>query len=230
MTKLTGKAKDKANKKKRNKQKSDFFLRRKKLIEEIRKYDDPILFVKCDEVIEGEDVKSIFKKMVQVLNASKYGVGLASSQIGVTKKIVIIKSSTDSNVITCMINPEIESTSGKKKFGREMCLSYPNISGFIERYTSIEVSYYNENWKKHTVEYEEGNILGIIVQHELDHISQGYCEIHEWWKDPEGMKKKLEERLKKPEEKKSKYEVVESEDLKIEKEERKGITINNKNE
>ncbi len=226
MTKLTGKAKSRANKKKRNQQKNDFFLRRKKLIGEIRKYDDPALFVKCDEAVKGEDVKSIFKKMVQVLNAAKYGVGLAASQIGVTKNIVIIKPSIDSNAITCMINPEIESTSGKKKLGREMCLSYPNVSGFIERYTSVEVSYYDENWKKHTVEYEEGNILGIIVQHEISHLTHGHCEIYDWWKDPEGMKKKLEERLKKPEEKKSKYEVVESEDLKKEKEKQ----INSKNE
>jgi len=218
MTKLKGKARAKANKKKRNKQKNDFFLRRKHLLEEIRKYDDPMLSVECEVVPEGQDVKDIFKKMKQVLNVTENGVGLAASQIGVAKNMIIIKSDSKSRDITCMINPEIESTSREMKFGIEMCLSYPGIRGMVERFTSVEISYYDENWKEHTVEYKEGNILGIIVQHEISHLTFGHCEIYEWWKDPKGMQKKLEERFKPKEEEISSNEVVESEDMKREKE------------
>ena len=70
MTRLKGKARVKANRKKKNKQKNDFFLRKKRLVGEIKKYDDPILEVECSEVLKGEDVKDIFKKMIQVLNAT----------------------------------------------------------------------------------------------------------------------------------------------------------------
>jgi peptide deformylase len=221
MSKPKGKARAKANKKKKNKQKNDFFLRKKRLLGEILKYDDPTLSVECEAVLEGEDVREAFKKMKQVLNATENGVGLAASQIGITKKMTIIKSDSSSKDITYMINPQIESTSKDKKFGREGCLSYPKTYAFVERFASVEVSYFDQDWKKHTVEYEEGNILGIIIQHELEHLSKGHCQIYDWWKDPEGKKKELEERFKSEEEQEEStggYEVVESEDMKKERE------------
>ena len=224
MTKLKGKARAKANKKKRNKQKNDFFVRKKNLLSEIRKFDDPALSEMCEIVLEGEDVKDIFKKMMQVINAIDNGVGLAASQIGISKKMAIIRPDSESKDIVCMINPKIESTSGEKKFGREGCLSYPNTFAFIERFTSVEVSYFDQDWKKHIAQYEEGNILGIIIQHELEHL-EGHCQVYEWWKDPEGKKAELEERFKKeekeedPKESTGGYEVVESEDMRREREE-----------
>lgn len=220
MTKLKGKARARANKKKKNKRNNDFFARRKKLVAEILKYDDSTLEKECDLISEGEDVKDIFKQMRYVLNATKNGVGLAAPQIGETKRMIVIKPDADSTKITYMINPEIISTSEEKKIGREGCLSYPETFAFIERYTWVEVSYYDENWKKHTVKYKEGDILGIVVQHELEHLNEGHCQVYEWWKDPESKRKELEEKFKPKEDDKEEdsggYEVVESEDLKKE--------------
>lgn len=227
MSRLKGKARANANKKKRNKQKNDFFLRKKHLLGEIRKYDDPILAEICEDVTKDDaiDIKGVFKKMKQVLNATKNGVGLAASQIGIPAKMIIIKSDSDSNNITCMINPQIESMSRDLKFGKEGCLSYPDTFALVERFTSVEISYYDEDWKKHTIEYNEGNILGIVAQHELEHLEKGHCQIYDWWKDPEGKKKELEERFKPPEEKVDGNEVVESEDMKKEREEQEADQV-----
>ena len=218
MTRAKGKARARANKKKRNVQKSNNFLRKKSLLSEIRKWDDPILEAECEVVPDGEDVKSIFKKMKYVLNASDNGVGLASSQIGIAKRIVIIKPNVNSSKITCMVNPEIISHSEKMKFGRESCLSYPGISGIIERYVWVEIKYYDEEWKEHIKKYEEMNAR--IVSHEIDHIL-GKCQVYDWWKNPEEKQKELEERFREQEEVEEEqeggYEVVESEDLKKEK-------------
>ncbi len=225
MTRSKGKARAKASKRVKNKQKNDYFVRKKHLIESIKKYDDFVLYEESKEVPHGHDVKSTFKKMRQVLNATKNGIGLASNQIGITKRLVIIKNDSSSDDITYMINPVIESTSGKKKYGREMCLSYPETLAVVERFISVEVSYYDENWKKHTIEYKEGNILGIVVQHELEHLSKGHCQVWDWWKDPEGKKKELEEKFKAAEEQTDGqnqtggYDIEESDDLKKEKEE-----------
>jgi peptide deformylase len=224
MTKLKGKAKARASRKNKNKQKDAFFLRRKMLLGEIKKYDDPALSVKCEIVPEGEDVKDIFKKMAQVMNAAKNGVGIAASQIGESKKLIVIKSDSDSHQITYMINPEIISKSDQIKLGREGCLSYPETYAFIERFAWVEISYFDQNWKEHTTKYKEGDILGIVAQHEIEHLEYGHCQIYEWWKDPEGKKKELEAKFKKPEEKEeqsSGYEIVESEDYKREQEEQK---------
>ena len=200
MAKLTGKARDRARKKANNKSKNNLFLRKKSLIDSIVKYDASILEKESQLVSHGEDVVESIKKMTQVLNATKNGIGLSASQIGIDKKIIIIKSNTNSTQITCMINPEIISHSEEMKIGRESCLSYPGITGYIERYTSVEVSYYDVEWNKHTVKYKNGDILSVVVQHEIEHISKNHCQIFDWWKDPEGKKKELEERMKFPEE------------------------------
>ena len=219
MTKLKGKAKARYSKKQKNKNKNDFFIRRKRLLAEILKYDNPILEVKCETVLpeEKDKVVDIFKKMKQVLNVTENGVGLAASQIGITKRIIIIKSDSKSKEITCMINPEIISNSDEMKYGKEGCLSYPDTYAFIERYTSITVKYLDEDFKEHEIEYKEGNILGIIVQHEMEHLEEGHCQVHDWWENPKYMEEILQEKLNPSKE--EKYDVVESEDLKKEKEE-----------
>jgi len=216
MTRLKGKAKAKANKKQKNKFKNDFFVRRKNFLAEILKYDNPILEVECEVVLleEKDKVVDIFKKMKQVLNATKNGVGLAASQIGITKRMIVIKPDSDSKNITCMINPEIISNSDEMKYGKEGCLSYPNTYAFIERYTSITIKYLDEEFKEHEKEYKEGDILGIVVQHELEHLEKGHCQIYDWWENPKYMEAKLQEKLNPPKE--EKYEVVESGDKKKE--------------
>lgn len=226
MTKLKGKARAKASKKKKNKQKNDYFLRKKYLISEIRKYDDEVLAVECEVVSNKEDIKRTIGKMMSVLNATENGVGLAASQIGVLKKIVIIKLDSDSKDITVMINPEIISKSEEMKFGKEGCLSYPGIYGFVERYTWVEVKYLDMERKEQTKKYKESDILGIVVQHEISHLLNGHCQIYDWWKDPEGKQKELTDRFaleeaekleaEKAEETTGGYEVVESEDKKKE--------------
>ena len=220
MKRIKGKARARANRKKKNKQKNDFFVRKKNLLGEIRKYDNSDLLMEGEPVVSTDEVGSIFKKMKQVLNLTDNGVGLAASQIGIAKAMVVIKSDVKSNDITCMINPEIVSSSGKMKYGREGCLSYPKTFALIERLTSIEISYHDENWKKHIIEYEEGNILGIVIQHEMEHLKLGHCQVYDWWKDPEGKQKEFEEKFEKAKEQNdSQYDVVESEDRKKEREE-----------
>ncbi len=221
MTRAKGKARARNSKKKKNQQKNSFFLRKKKLIGEIRKYDDPILTVECKEVYKGEYVKDIFKKMKQILNVTDNGVGLAASQIGITKKIVIIKPDSKSTNITCMVNPEIIEHSKEMKWERESCLSFPGVVGIVERYTSVTVKYMDEEWKEHIAKYEEGDILSVIFQHELSHIL-GQCKIYNWWKNPKMMQAVLKKKLTPV--KQESYEVEESEDMKKEKEEMKEPT------
>jgi len=232
MSKSKRKARVKANKKQRRQDKNAYFVRKKQLLSEIRKWDDPILAKKSEVVLNGEDTKVIFKKMRYILNSTGNGVGLAASQIGVSKRLIIIKSDSKSGEIVYMINPEIISNSGEKKFGREMCLSYPDTLAVIERFTSVTVKYFDREWQEQTVVYKEGNILGIVVQHEISHLSEGHCEVYDWWKDPEGMQKVTQEKLKEIEESKSDgveddvdeggggYDIVESDDMKKERQER----------
>ena len=52
-----------------------------------------------------------------------------------------------------MINPKWKKLSNEANIEYEGCLSVPSIRGKVERYTNIEVTYYNEKGEKITKRY-----------------------------------------------------------------------------
>lgn len=212
MTRLKGKAKAKARKKKSQTSAASKQSYKKKMLSMILKYDNEALAKKCEDVAVGSDVSKTVSTMKKVLGLTDNGVGLAASQIGIMDRVIVIRPDSSKYEITAMINPEIISCSEKAKYGVEMCLSYPNVLAMVERYVWVEVKYFDENWEEHTVKYREGQIEGIITQHEIEHLSKNHCEVYDWWKDPEGMQEKLRERFE-PKEETGGYEVEESEDF-----------------
>jgi peptide deformylase len=224
MTKLKGKKKAKARKKKQQQSKMSAVAYKKKMLSKILKYNNENLSKKCSEVASGADVSKTISTMKKVLGCTDNGVGLAASQIGVLERIIVIRPDASKYDITAMINPKIVSQGDVKKYGIEGCLSYPKTFAPVERYAEIEVKYFDENWKEQTVSFKEGDIESIVVQHEIEHLEEGHCQIHDWWEDEEGKQKELQEiwdAKYAPQEEvaKSAYEVVESEDLQREKEE-----------
>lgn len=226
MTKLKGKAKARARKKKVLQSKKSAAAYKEKMLSKILKYDNEILMQECGPVSQGNPhVLETISTMKKVLGCTENGVGLAASQIGILERVIILKPDARKYKTIAMINPEIISYSENKKYGIEGCLSYPATFSPVERYVSIKVKYFDEDWKKCVKEYKESEIEGIIVQHEIEHLSEGYCQIHDWWKDPEGKQVELRERFEKdvePEEvvgQTGGYDIVESEDFKKEREE-----------
>ena len=226
MTRLKGKAKAKARKQKSQNSAASKQSYKKKMLSMILKYNDEALEKKCEDVAVGSDVSKTISTMKKILGLTDNGVGLAASQIGIMDRVIVIRPDSSKYEIKAMINPEIISYSEEKKYGPEMCLSYPGVTGFIERFTSIEVKYFDEKWNERIVSYKEGDMELLIVQHEIDHI-EGLCQIHDWWEDMDGKQKELQEIFEKnfkPEETESDtggYGVEESEDLQKEKAEEK---------
>jgi peptide deformylase len=226
-----GKLKGKARAKKRQKQRSKSINRYQgyisNLLKEIRKYDDPILKEKCVDVEDKNVIDEVVKKMKKVLGSTETGVGLAAPQVGHAVNVIAIRPDVKKRRIFCMINPEVVEWSEEKKYGQEGCLSYPNVGGIIERHVSVKMKYIDEEGKEKEDKFD--GLESIIVQHEIEHLS-GNCQIYDWWKNPEEKRKELQEIFDKKKEEKEKeekkeeveeggYEVVESEDLKREKEE-----------
>jgi peptide deformylase len=104
-------------------------------------------------------------------------VGLAASQIGILRRIVMFevpakhpRYKTDGVTIPMqvLINPSYKPLSDEKNLEREGCLSVPGMLGQVLRYTDVDYQYTDL----------EGNIsvrkaLGFharVVQHELDHL------------------------------------------------------------
>lgn len=144
----------------------------------IREVGDPILNKKCKRV----NIKNINKEVLddiddlkETLNFSE-GFGIAAPQIGINKRIVVIKIDKEKCTykdceevpITVMINPSWKKLSENTDIQYEGCLSVPTIRGKVERYTNIEVTYFNE-FGKEIIKKVKG-FTARDIQHECDHL------------------------------------------------------------
>lgn len=144
------------------------------MIKEILVYpeDKEILTSKSEEVIEiNNEINDLIQDLTDTLNNTETGCGISAVQIGVLKKVCIIKP--DSKTCFAMINPKIIKTQGVCLF-KEGCLSAPKKQKTVQRAKKITVEYYDAKGDKHTI--TRGGLTAIIIQHELDHF-EGWCEV-----------------------------------------------------
>jgi peptide deformylase len=180
MAKLKGKSKAKARKKRRLKSAKISESYRQSFLDKIIKWDNPILYTKCQNVFPGENIEEIKKLMSRILIFSKNGVGLAAPQIGVSKRIVAVKHKSS---ISFFINAEIMESSEETLVGEEGCLSFPGIIAVITRNKKIKVKYDCEEGHEHISEFED--FMSIVLQHEIDHTN-GICKVGDEWKKQKG--------------------------------------------
>jgi peptide deformylase len=148
-------------------------------------YGDPILRAKGKQIEEIDDrIRELAASMIETMHAA-HGVGLAAQQIGEDLQLTVLDVSavedrpsmlkvdgTDVDPKTAMplvlINPEIE-LHGETEVGVEGCLSFPEITGDIERAQSVRVR--AQNLEGDTIEFEAGGLLARAIQHEHDHLN-----------------------------------------------------------
>lgn len=154
----------------------------------IIKYPNQILRKKCEKIKEiNEEIKKFVQEMVETMETSN-GVGLAASQVGILKRIIVIKFENNSKVF---INPEILKKSKEKEIMEEGCLSFPNLFLKIKRPKEIEIRALNLSGQEIKIKLE--GLIARIFQHEIDHLN-GILFINHlsWWQ-----KLKLKKKLKK---------------------------------
>ena len=113
------------------------------------------------------------------------GVGLAAQQVGEALQLTVLDvsqaedrpstlrfngSDVDPNtqMPLILINPQI--TLGiETESGTEGCLSFPEITGEIERAQSVRVQ--AENLEGDPIEIEASGLLARALQHEIDHLN-----------------------------------------------------------
>lgn len=118
------------------------------------------------EVIDDR-IKQLAEDMFDTMHKFD-GLGLASVQVGVLKRIIVIDLYDDVSKF-CLINPEIVETSKETVELEEGCLSYPNQFGKVVRFTKVKVKALDLDGKKVTLEAE--GLLAQALQHEIDHLN-----------------------------------------------------------
>lgn len=107
-------------------------------------------------------------KLVKAMAQAMYdapGVGLAATQVGVLKRVVIIDID-DGLMVLC--NPRIVQRSEETEIDEEGCLSLPGISVPVERCTSCTCEALSLSGKPVSIRAE--GLLAIALQHETDHL------------------------------------------------------------
>jgi len=108
------------------------------------------------------------EKIWPVLEASldsRLGHGLAAIQIGIPKKVAIIRYN---NETIRLLNTKIVSTESPMVIWGEGCLSLPNKIVNTNRFKQITIQ--DDIMGKAVIEMSSGGLLPIIIQHEVDHF------------------------------------------------------------
>jgi peptide deformylase len=123
---------------------------------------EEFLRIPCEDA-SLEEAEVIIKKLDKELKNSKLkGIGLSAPQIGIHKKVAIVR--VDKASIN-LVNPEIIEGFDLEKFEGEGCLSYPNRYETTMRYRFVVI--------KNGIEPYRVLLQGmaaIVAQHEIDHL------------------------------------------------------------
>jgi peptide deformylase len=155
------------------------------VILQILEYGDPILRAKGKPIENIDDrIRELAANMIETMHAAN-GVGLAAQQIGEALQLTVLDVSLVEDrpstlkldgkdvdpkaaMPLVLINPEIE-LRGANEVRVEGCLSFPEITGEIERMKSVVVR--SQTLEGRTIEIEASGFLARAIQHEGDHLN-----------------------------------------------------------
>ncbi len=126
----------------------------------LRKIAEPVKIV-------NEDVQNTVHSMLETMY-SEDGIGLAATQVGIEKRIIVIDLFKNREDRLVLINPELLEKNGEIQT-EEGCLSIPFYQIPVLRATNVKIRALNLAGQ--SFELEAQNLLAICIQHEMDHLS-----------------------------------------------------------
>lgn len=148
-------------------------------------YGNPVLRTKGARIETiTDDIRQLAAEMIETMNAAN-GVGLAAQQVGHALQLAVVDvagvddrpsvlrvDGKEVNIEEWMpmvlLNPELE-LGKEKEPGPEGCLSFPEISGDIQRSLKLKVKARLIDGRD--IEFEAEGFLARAIQHEVDHLN-----------------------------------------------------------
>ena len=135
---------------------------------EVLVYPNPILKRKAKPVEEiDEEICQLAGAMLDTMYDA-CGIGLAATQIGLSKRLVVQDVAGKKTGERVFVNPYIVDERGEA-IEEEGCLSFPGLSGKVMRSQSVTVIAFNLKGEKLKIEAE--GLLSRAWQHEIDHLN-----------------------------------------------------------
>lgn len=139
------------------------------------RYPAPVLRRPAEPVtVFDAALRTFCERMFTVMEEEK-GVGLAAPQVGVSRRIFVTDHGRRKDVPEpaprVWINPVIETPEGTTVY-EEGCLSFPGIYAKVRRHDRFIIRWQDEHGQPQVerLDVSAGQFLGIVVQHELDHL------------------------------------------------------------
>ena len=137
----------------------------------ILEFPHPRLRKVAQEVEAGRIVEPAFQRLLDDMFQTMYeapGIGLASTQVDVFERFMVIDVTETRDQPLVFVNPTIRERSADLRVHTEGCLSIPGVFADVTRADGILV----EAFDRHGARFELGvdGLLATCVQHELDHL------------------------------------------------------------
>ena len=137
----------------------------------IVRYGQPVLEKKAADITEFNtpDLHQLVEDMFDSMYAAK-GVGLAAPQIGISKRIAVIDTTTgeEPGQKLVLINPEIIGKQGSQS-AEEGCLSLPTFRETVTRAKKVTVRAFDAMGQPFEMTGED--LLARAFLHETDHLN-----------------------------------------------------------
>lgn len=140
----------------------------------ILKHPDKFLRKTVAKVEVFDDELREFAKNLETAMIKYDGVGLAATQIGADKRVIVINIDNNDNpdnffMPMILVNPDILSMSDKKIEMDEACLSVPGKVGTVTR--PIDVTVVAKNVDGSDLHVDATGWMARVLQHEIDHLN-----------------------------------------------------------
>lgn len=143
----------------------------------ILKVPNEILTSKSTETAIDEELKTLANDLLETLNNAKpKGAGLAAPQIGILKRVCVVKRFTpdplnqerELETSFILINPLIIDKSLSTEIDWEGCLSIPDTYGKVRRHKRVKIESLDLSGGKFVIKAD--GFFARVIQHEIDHL------------------------------------------------------------
>jgi peptide deformylase len=143
---------------------------------ELVHYPHPVLRKRAAPVtVFDDDLRAFCQRLFACMELNR-GIGLAAPQVAVSRRIFVTdhtrkRDEPGQGDRRIWINPRIEHPEGEESY-EEGCLSFPGIYAKVTRPNRFTFVYQDEYGVERRIAFDvtAGDFLGVVVQHELDHL------------------------------------------------------------
>ncbi|MCE5301200.1 MAG: peptide deformylase [Spirochaetia bacterium] len=139
----------------------------------ILQFPNPRLREKSEPVKKvDEKTLAFIERLKEAMYINKGCVGIAAPQVGTLSRIVVVdvtghKKAEQQSGLLVLINPILLIREGSVT-NREGCLSVPDFTGNVERYSGTRYQYVDTDGYDRLL--ETSGFEAVAVQHEVDHL------------------------------------------------------------